>query len=198
MNNEFFIYKYSYLKTKDIDLSFIPMLIRRRLSKLTKIAFSTMYECFEGKGEEILFASQYGEFESLTKLINQYRENNEVSPTIFSNSVHNCSVGNFAILNNYKENYNAVSSENETISNTLAEIITTQKNLLICYADICQTEQSFSCLTGKVFRKNSIRVKLEQAKNISNENEYSAFIKFLKNETPIYKAPYFNLRRIDD
>ena len=62
INLEFFIKKISYSVGENIDLSQVPMLMRRKLSPVGKIALSTMLECYDGSDDlKLCYASRYGE-----------------------------------------------------------------------------------------------------------------------------------------
>ena len=62
---EFRIKKISYSQGENIDLSSIPMMMRRKLSPVGKIAMSTMLDCYgENLGDiKLVYASRYGELE---------------------------------------------------------------------------------------------------------------------------------------
>ena len=97
----FNIEKMFFIKNGDeIDLSFVPNLMRRKMSAIDKITVYAMNCCFDEEVEKIVFSSRYGEFGRLLKLISQYTEENEVSPAAFSASVHNYPVSFFSILKN--------------------------------------------------------------------------------------------------
>ena len=72
MNNlEFRIKKISYSCGEDIDLSAIPMMMRRKLSPVGKIAMSTLLKCYDNEDVKLVYASRYGELERVVKLINK-------------------------------------------------------------------------------------------------------------------------------
>lgn len=99
MNNlEFRIKKISYSCGEDIDLSAIPMMMRRKLSPVGKIAMSTLLKCYDNEDVKLVYASRYGELERVVKLIKQEHEENEISPTGFSFSVHNSTIGLFSLM----------------------------------------------------------------------------------------------------
>lgn len=102
---EFFIYKHAFSQGENIDLSSIPMMTRRKLSPAGKIAMSTMLEVYDGdKNTDLVYASRYGELERVVKLIKQQIEENEISPTGFSFSVHNSTIGLFHFLKTFTTN----------------------------------------------------------------------------------------------
>ena len=198
MEKLFFIHKSVVYNPSDCDLSSVPMMTRRRFSALTKAAFSTLIPCFENSDINILVASKYGEFDTLEKLISQIKEMNEVSPTSFSNSVHNCIAGNFSLLNKITKSYNAVSSGSCTISNALFQAICAKDTTLFCYADTVEEVQAFSCLINRDCRPNSLKCKIIKAQNDLLPNEYTRFTDFLNGKTSAFKSQYYTVRRIYD
>lgn len=196
MNEKFFIYKKSYSTDEKPDLSFIPMMTRRKLSPLVKSAFSTMYDCYDGKDINLVFASQYGELDILNKLISQYSQDNEVSPIAFSSSVHNSTAGIFSLLNNIKHKYNAISAGEHSLSNGLSAALTETDTVLFCYADTFPHPASVSCLIGKTAAPDADEIILELRQNTGVKNELEEFIKFLNNEKDSFDAPFYTLRRV--
>lgn len=66
---------------------------------------STMLEVYDGdKNTDLVYASRYGELERVVKLIKQQIEENEISPTGFSFSVHNSTIGLFRFLKTFTTN----------------------------------------------------------------------------------------------
>lgn len=186
------------------------MLTRRKFSTLNKIALSTMYECYEGDNVNLTFASQYGEFERLLKLINQFKNENEVSPISFSSSVHNASVGIFSLLNKITKPYNAISAGENTLSNGLIDAVMDIKsnngNVLFCYADAMGENKSVSCLIGLTPREGSIKVKLiceacaipAVAGMTAGDrcgDEFTSFTDFLKGNVSKFKSEFYSLER---
>lgn len=134
---EFYIRDFEYLiNPANIDLDFIPPLVRRRMSKLDKIALSVMNKCTSEDIEYIVFSSAHGECERLFKIIEQYLSTQEVSPAIFSGSVHNYPAGLFLLNSKNPIPYNAVcSDENSVSAGILTSVISNYNNILFCYAD---------------------------------------------------------------
>ena len=72
-NLEFYVNKFNYLNDIDgLDLSFIPPIVRRRMSVLDKITLSNLNSVYSDNIENIVFSSQYGEVTKLLKIIDQY------------------------------------------------------------------------------------------------------------------------------
>jgi len=77
----------------------IPALHRRRMSTLSKMAVQTALEATEGERPDFLvFCSQHGELKRTSDLLAAIVARGELSPTSFSQSVHNASAGLFTII----------------------------------------------------------------------------------------------------
>ena len=93
-----FVKKFSYITASNVDLSQLPMMIRRRLNLAEKLAIASMLKSYENSDVNVIFASKFGEIDRSIKLIEQYKQENEVSPIEFSMSVHNTTPSVFSIL----------------------------------------------------------------------------------------------------
>jgi hypothetical protein len=77
----------------------IPALHRRRMSTLSKIAVQTALEAARDVQPDFLvFASQHGELARTRELLAAIVAREELSPTSFSQSVHNASAGLYTII----------------------------------------------------------------------------------------------------
>lgn len=154
--NNFNIEKYCIVKNDNIDVSYIPMLLRRKLSKLDKIVFAILDNIYDQNIDNIILASEHGEFDRLKEIISQYQNDNMVSPTKFSSSVHNYSVSAFSQLNKITNSYTAISAGKDSL---LMGVITsiTQPNTrnCLCYADDIGIGIIFSTIdSGYTFKSN--------------------------------------------
>ena len=189
---EFRIKKISYSQGENIDLSSIPMMMRRKLSTVGKIAMSTMLDCYGENSDDIklVYASRYGELERVVKLISQEKENNEVSPTGFSFSVHNSTIGLFSLLKNIHSSYNSIAGGEDSFSAGLLDAVMNKEKTLFCYADSVDKLESISILIDYqegekvVLRKNSEHLP---------SNNFSEFINGRR-----YICPLYILERADD
>ena len=180
---EFFIYKHACSRGENIDLSLIPMLTRRKLSPVGKIAISTMLE---------VYASRYGELERVVKLIKQEHDENEISPAGFSFSVHNSSIGLFSLIKNIHSKYNSVAAGENSFSAGLLDAILNKTKTLFCYAESVDRYESISILLGNENTDNALRVKIIP----NSENLVSnSFFDFLKGED--YICPLYIMTRAD-
>ena len=195
---EFYVSKFDYVEeTSQADINFIPALMRRRLSSIDKAAISVMEKTFEDNVEYIVFSSQYGEAERLFKLISQYSTEKEVSPNIFSGSVHNYPIG-FFLLNKKKPiPYNAVAACENSISNgLLTALISNYDNILFCYSDyINDNSFAFSVNIYKKPKVNSVKYKLIFEQNDNIKDMFENFINFFTGKSNILKASLYRIER---
>ena len=169
--------------------------MRRRLSKTDKAALYTINEAFTENIEYIIYSSRYGEAERLLKLISQYQEEKEVSPNIFSGSVHNYPLG-FFLLNNKKSiPYNALSACENTVSiGLLSAILTKYNNVLFCYSDYEDEKcSSFAANISKSKEINSIKYRLKLENNDNCNDSFNNFINFFSNNIKEIKTPFYTL-----
>lgn len=114
------------IQSTPLKLPQIAAMKKRRMSKLTKMAMQTAYSCLEMSSAPLsspccVFASQHGELHRTTKILQDLVLSEEVSPTDFSLSVHNSSVGLFSILTNNIYNTTSVAAGDDTFAYALLE-----------------------------------------------------------------------------
>ncbi len=194
MKEVFFdIKKYSHVEGEDIDVSFIPMMTRRKLDKFGRAALCTLYKVYdEGTEPQLVFASEYGDVERVEKLINQRIEEGEVSPSGFSSSVHNAVIGLFSLLEKNKKGYNSISAGKETISAGLLDSILYDE-AIFCYAENLNGIKSLSV---SVKQNPRGEYKLSENNSQYSSDEYKDLIDFLNGETDIFKSRIYQIQRI--
>jgi len=191
----FYIKKFTYKTTNEIDLSAIPMMTRRRLSIVEKLAITVMSELLETSDVNLIFASKYGEIDRSLKLIEQYQMDNEVSPTEFGFSVHNTSASIFSILNKIQNSYNSISAGDRSFMVALLEGIISldEKDSLICYADSDEANYSLGILISKSPQKDAQPILLKQ--ETTNVDDLVAILRFLDKETNELNCGIYKLVR---
>lgn len=201
---EFFIKTYS--SNLSNDLKFLPMLFARKLSLVDKAAFSTLFDCIKRNpisNPNLVFASTYGQFDKLILLTKQYMKDNEVSPSVFSTSVHNSTIGAFSLFNKITASYTSVSAGRNTISAAFCDAVLQLKetdDVLFCYADYINGEKkSLSVLLSK---KNDDKVQkfifFNSQNNSFSQDEYTDILMFLENQTNIFNAKFYSVERVYD
>lgn len=191
---EFYVNKFSSLG-EDFDVNFIPPILRRRLSTLDKASLTVLNNVFTDNSENIVFSSQFGQMDRLVKIIGQYREDNEVSPNVFSCSVHNYSVGFFLFNKKKTIPYTALSSGENTISESLlASVISKHNNNILCYADsIDNITNAFALNISKLGDGEKYILKL-QSNDVSDN--FKDFIKLFNGEIDTLKVQNYTIERL--
>lgn len=193
----FYIENFAIENSNETDLTDIPMLMRRKLSMLDKICLSSLKKIFDETSQEIIFSSQYGEFDTLKTLISQYLEVNEVSPAKFSTSVHNNFAGLFSLLKNINSSYTALSAGKNSLSAGLIKaIISEPDKVLFCYGDAFDIPKSISCLISKNSSENAFKCVFFPCSKPSETDEYSAFSEFLNGRVKIFHTPCGTIERM--
>ncbi len=192
---EFYVRSFIDCKQKsDIDVSFIPAIQRRRLTDIDKSAVFVMNKALTEDTEYIVFSSQHGEAERLDKLITQYTTEKEVSPNVFSGSVHNYAAG-FLLMNNKKPvPYNALASGDNSISmGLLSAIISKYDNVLFCYADNFDDKCiSFAINISKNKTINADKYYIQMKRDNITKDDFREFVSLFSKEkdslnTGLYK-----------
>jgi len=114
------------LRQNDIlpDVSFVPAMQRRRLSRLSKMSLSTLYKCVADKHDyRSVFASPHGEIHRTVELLQELAKNEPLSPMGFSLSVHNTAAGIYSITSGNKAPSTSVASGRDTLEQALVEAV---------------------------------------------------------------------------
>jgi 3-oxoacyl-(acyl-carrier-protein) synthase len=101
----------------DIPEGAIPAAHRRRMSTMSKLAVQVALEAANGSRPDFLvFCSQHGEMERTSALLANIASREELSPTAFSQSVHNASAGLYTIVTQTHAPASAVASGASTFA----------------------------------------------------------------------------------
>ncbi len=194
MNEVIFdIKKFSYAEGDEIDVSFIPMLLRRKLNKFGRAGLYTLYNAYEnGTNPNLVFASSYGDIERVEKLITQREEDGEVSPAGFSSSVHNATVGLFSLLEKIKTAYNSISAGDRTLSAGFLESIISGESLF-CYTESLGGVKSISVLTTP--HKEGKFLLCENSENFPTQDGFEDLKAFLEGKTDRFVSGLYMVKR---
>lgn len=99
----------------------IPMMVRRRLTRLGKMAMRVAHDIEGGENARLVFSSRYGEVASTEKLLRELSFDEPLSPTSFSTSVHNGLAGLLTILQKNPHPHTAVAAREESFCMALIE-----------------------------------------------------------------------------
>ena len=111
------------------DVSFVPMLTRRRLSYVSRMVVMVSDQVSRDKNGnkldpcKVTFASQFGEITQQLKISETLIDTGMVSPAHFSLSVFNASVANASILESNTSGYSAVFSGKDAFVTGLTDCL---------------------------------------------------------------------------
>ena len=121
------------------DVSFVPPLMRRRLTEVERVALSVAKAVYPDPPPEcglpVVFASRWGEIGTTVKLMAQFHAEGEMSPAGFSASVHNAAPGAFSLLTRNRAEYTAVAARAQTLSAGFTEALARRARLVFIYAE---------------------------------------------------------------
>ena len=113
------------------DVSFLPMMERRRLTALERAALHVAWKLFDRDGHAgrgplpsevpVVFASRWGEIGTTLKLMRQMHDEGEMSPAGFSSSVHNAAPGAWSLFTKNRAPYTAIAARDRTYEMGLVE-----------------------------------------------------------------------------
>lgn len=172
----FDIKKFSYIVGEEADVSFIPMMLRRKLNKFGRAGLYTLYNAYCGGSPDLVFSSCYGDFDRVVKLIAQRNEDGEVSPAGFSSSVHNATIGLFSLLEGIKTSYNSISAGEKTVSSGFLESLLS-KNSLYCYTESVGGIKSLSIATEQNDKGKFLLC--ENSENLPPQDKFEDLVEFL-------------------
>ncbi|MFI4967093.1 MAG: beta-ketoacyl synthase chain length factor [Gammaproteobacteria bacterium] len=122
------------------DVSYLPSLLRRRLDHSGRMAMTTAWPCAAGlESVPSVFASRHGVLERTVELLTNLARVEPLSPTSFSLSVHNSSLGLFSIARSDRAAATAIAAGADSLGLALLEgalqIADGAERVLVCYAD---------------------------------------------------------------
>ncbi|MFT5790281.1 MAG: hypothetical protein ACI8SJ_002410 [Shewanella sp.] len=117
----------------------VPAMQRRRLSKLTKIILDAIFQCEPPQQCRSIFASQHGEINRTIGLLNNIVDQSPLSPTAFSQSVHNTASGVYSIISQNRAASTSIAAGSDTLSQAFIEayalLVDDPEPILLAYAD---------------------------------------------------------------
>ena len=104
-------------KTQLPKLAWVPAMQRRRLSPFAKMALYCAQQASEGINAQLpsIFCSRHGDLHKTSVLLEDLAQNEALSPTAFSLSVHNAVSGLFTILTKNQQATNTVVAGKNTL-----------------------------------------------------------------------------------
>ena len=108
------------------DVGFLPPLLRRRCSRLTRMMLHVAYAVCPAEQRStlpIVFASRYGEATATLGLLQTLARREPLTASVFSHSVHNTQAGLFGIATSNRAMASAVAAGPDTFGATFLEAV---------------------------------------------------------------------------
>lgn len=104
------------------DVSFLPAMQRRRLSRLARMAFSVGWPLAEGREQlPLVFVSRHGETSRTFDILSDLAAEQPLSPTQFSLSVHNAVIGLWSIMRGENSEMTALAAAGDGLEHGILE-----------------------------------------------------------------------------
>ncbi|WP_017903729.1 beta-ketoacyl synthase chain length factor [Pseudomonas asplenii] len=104
------------------DVSFLPAMQRRRLSRLARMAFSVGWPLAEGyEALPLVFISRHGETPRTLEILSDLAADQPLSPTQFSLSVHNAIIGLWSIMRGETSEMTALAANGDGLEHGMLE-----------------------------------------------------------------------------
>lgn len=197
------------------DVSFIPAMMRRKLSQLAKMVLHVAHE-INPSGESMpnVFSSRYGDWRQLSKQLARYYHEKDISPTGFSLSVHNATPGILSIIQRNQAPYTAIAAGKDSFNmglvETMAALPQTGK-IAYYYAeesppDIYKdrlTEVVCPLALGLVFSRNGtggtgFKTEIRRSHEIATSSHWQPldFIKFILTDSMQFRCKNLHLQKL--
>ncbi len=112
------------VRSESPNVADVPMLMRRRLGHLGRMALRCAIDAGKGcKQPNLVFSSRYGDSSITPVLINDIVGDAPLSPAKFSTSVHNAIAGLFSILTKNTAPHTAISAGADSLAYGLLEAV---------------------------------------------------------------------------
>ena len=129
------------------DVSFVPPLVRRRLSPLQKTFFHLARMEGAPQPANVVFASRWGEDSLTRKLVADFNGSGAVSPKDFSASVYNAAPGGWSVFTGNRAPYTAIAAGPDTVRCANIEALGMEKGpVLLVYGEEAGGCRGFSIL----------------------------------------------------
>ena len=175
------------------DFSFIPPMVRRRMSGLEKIAVGLTGKIApESQNYTTVFASQFGEWGQTIDLIKQFYSEKEMSPAGFSNSVHNAAAGLFSLITKNKNSYTSIAAGDDTLEMATLKALTENKNVMVVfvgehnpeiYTPILDKPHNAFGLAFMVTNTGNHEIKIAKGEDKAAKLPFDSFVDFLQGKT---------------
>ncbi|MGH0033322.1 MAG: beta-ketoacyl synthase chain length factor [Myxococcota bacterium] len=108
------------------DVPFLPAGVRRRATRLTRLALRVAFDCSEDADRSAMrtvFASRHGAIHVAVKILASIAREEAVSPLQFSHSVHNAQAGLFSIAAGNRHASSSIAASEDTFGHGFLEAL---------------------------------------------------------------------------
>lgn len=194
MNRRMFLDNFTIIEPgSPLDVSFVPPLVRRRLSPLQKIFFALAKSAETSPSEFVVFATRDGEDTLTRRIVDDFHADGSVSPHRFSASVYNAAPGLWSVFTANRSAYTAVAAGEDTIECGILESLERSGPVLFVYAE--ETGGGY----GAAFRlgaDSGREVEIGEGDLSRGPLTFAALSDFLNGVTDTLCGRYITLRRV--
>ena len=208
MNNKRYIDNFIFWQESENeklpDFSFIPPMVRHRMSNLEKIAVGLAGKIApETQNYTTVFASQYGEWGQTIQLIKQFFEEKEMSPAGFSNSVHNASAGLFSLLTKNTNSYTSIAAGEDTLEMAILKALTDHTDVMVVfvgehnpeiYEPLLNKPHGAFGLAFMIKNMGDRRIQITNGQQDTCPLNFDAFVDFLNGKTNCIKTKSWTMQ----
>ena len=198
--------------SQEVDVSFVPMMLRRRCSQLTKMCFAASHQYLkEDEDLPLISVSKYGEIQRQYAISKKIIETKEVSPTAFSVSVFNTAIGLLGISRKNHASAQAFSTMSYQLEAGLIHALSFLENhreeekllLLVGEEHLPETYQKISDEKNIPFiaafllslHGNGYTVRFSSTSpqdRLENYDQCKRFVRFVQNPSPAQTSIHIN------
>lgn len=167
---------YAPQKIADLDEKRIvpKMMLRRRLTRNAKIMLYLADKC-NFKGGKIVYGSAYGELQATVGITDAILENEQISPTLFQNSVYNAAPSYFSLLYADKDEIITISSGKRTsyeaLKTAALQAVVSKKPVLCVVTECLDIPKIDDVEVCTSYLESGAAVVIEVAKDKQNVSE---------------------------
>lgn len=175
------------------DVSFVPPLVRRRLSPLQKVFFALAKAAATPGGGAIVFSSRDGEDTLTRRIVEDFHADGSVSPHRFSTSVYNAAPGLWSVFAGNRSAYTAVAAGDDSIECGLIEALGSPTPATFVYAE--ETGGGFGAVLRLAESAPGVALEVSPAQPGGRAIAFADFAGFLTGETGELNGRWLHLER---
>ena len=176
------------------DVSFVPPIVRRRLSPLQKLFFALAREVEAAPSALTVFASRDGEDTLTRRTVEDFQTDGSVSPHRFSASVYNAAPGLWSVFTKNRSPYTAIAAGEDTIECGILELLADAAPAMLVYAE--ETGGGYGAALSLVAEGEvGCAVEVEDGDPTRVAVDFSALADFLSGRSQAISGRHLTLRR---